>query len=65
MENVFWLNRMGLLMLDVPAGTGIGKSASNALKDGSSTPTKFVKLFLTNVNLTIASEIVNHAIKDT
>jgi hypothetical protein len=62
---VFCLLKTDLLTSDVLNGTGIDKSASNALKDGYSAPTKSVKLFPTNVNLTIASEIVNHAIKDT
>jgi hypothetical protein len=62
---VFCLLKTDLLTSDVLNGTGIDKSASNALKDGYSTPTKFVKLSITNVNLMTIMDSANHATKDT
>jgi hypothetical protein len=51
-------------MLDVLNGTGIDKSASNALKDGSSMLTKFAKLLTITVNHMIQTVLALIVIKD-
>jgi hypothetical protein len=47
-----------LLTQDVELGTGIIKSASHALKDGSSMTKKYVFQFLTNAPLMTTKETV-------
>lgn len=51
-------------MLDVPHGTGINKSVSNARITGFSTAIKYVYPFLTNVPLSITLELALPAIRD-
>ena len=50
---------------DVLIGTGTTKFAWLALKDGLSTPIKFVPLFLIFVPLMMLLELVPHALRDT
>ncbi len=54
-----------LLISDVLNGTGTTKSASLALKDGPSMPTKFANQSLDNVKLGITTELVLPASSDT
>lgn len=53
------------LILDVELGIGTTKYACLAPTDGSSTPTRFAPLFLTNAPATITTEPVLPATRDT
>ena len=66
-EPVFSLHSTmpSLLILDVPPGTGITKSASAAQSTGFSMETRNVFQFLTNALLMLITETASHASRDT
>ena len=67
MEPVFSLHSTmpSLLILDVPPGTGITKSASAAPSTGFSMETRNAFQFLTNALLMLITETASHASRDT